>query len=249
MSNQELPGELARLREYTTLKGYAGTVVYDPQTRTAVSKLLHVLAWEQERGAVPDGYVVRHLNRDKSDNSLDNLYIIDVATARLLDRMDADPPEARVSKPLQAQAMIAEMLADYDWHADADIRLAASARGIGLNSTSAAVKGMIASRLLEEKREGKHRRLSYRLLDPENPFSQAEQARRIILDRLATRRWVLQADLYKAVTSRKIPGTPFYDAIKGLLQDEEITRRVHVTTNEVFFRLKQAASLSTDQES
>lgn len=38
--------------------------------------LIHRMVWETFNGPVPDGYVVDHINMDKSDNRLDNLRLL-----------------------------------------------------------------------------------------------------------------------------------------------------------------------------
>lgn len=37
---------------------------------------VHMLVWESFKGKVPEGYVVRHKNGNKSDNSLENLVLV-----------------------------------------------------------------------------------------------------------------------------------------------------------------------------
>lgn len=37
---------------------------------------VHVLAWEEANGPVPDGYVVHHIDHDKRNNALSNLRLM-----------------------------------------------------------------------------------------------------------------------------------------------------------------------------
>ena len=37
---------------------------------------VHMLVWETFKGKVPEGYVVKHKNGNKSDNSLENLVLV-----------------------------------------------------------------------------------------------------------------------------------------------------------------------------
>jgi len=40
--------------------------------------LAHRYAWEQHFGAIPEGYVVHHIDGDKANNSIDNLRCVDL---------------------------------------------------------------------------------------------------------------------------------------------------------------------------
>ncbi len=39
-------------------------------------RMEHVLVWEREHGAVPDGYQVHHIDGDKLNNTLENLELV-----------------------------------------------------------------------------------------------------------------------------------------------------------------------------
>lgn len=39
-------------------------------------KRLHIYMWERENGPVPEGFHVHHINKDKSNNSIENLTIL-----------------------------------------------------------------------------------------------------------------------------------------------------------------------------
>ena len=59
---------------YDGLKFAAGSYGYLRQTdsrKTHVS--LHRYVWEKERGTIPEGYDVHHLNGDRADNRIENL--------------------------------------------------------------------------------------------------------------------------------------------------------------------------------
>ena len=55
--------------------GYKQIFTYNEGKKTG-SYLVHRMVWEAFNGPVPEGYVVDHINRDNSDNRLENLRIL-----------------------------------------------------------------------------------------------------------------------------------------------------------------------------
>ena len=67
---EPLPYVLFEGRKYTLRNtGYYGCT-------TDERELLHRAIWKSHFGSVPEGYDVHHLNRDKSDNRIENLELI-----------------------------------------------------------------------------------------------------------------------------------------------------------------------------
>ena len=46
--------------------------------------MAHVVEWERHNGPVPNGYQVHHDNRDKQDNRIGNLRLVDATTHKRL---------------------------------------------------------------------------------------------------------------------------------------------------------------------
>ena len=69
---------------YITEQGYHRQCVWDPASKTARAVLVHVLIWERVHGAIPDGFQVHHVNRNRQDNRIENLECVDPTTHKRL---------------------------------------------------------------------------------------------------------------------------------------------------------------------
>lgn len=61
----------------------------------------HRLVWEQAHGPIPDGWVVHHLNGDKADNRIENLFAVSQEGHRHRERV-AEPYIVRI-RELEAE--------------------------------------------------------------------------------------------------------------------------------------------------
>ena len=64
--------------------GYRKRKVAQPRTW----KFCHVLLWEETYGAVPDGYIVRFLDNDKSNIKIENLHLVSRAANAILNKQE-----------------------------------------------------------------------------------------------------------------------------------------------------------------
>ena len=58
---------------HTCSKGYTYANIRKDNKRKA--PYIHIIVWEAFKGIIPKGYKVRHINRNKEDNRLENLYL------------------------------------------------------------------------------------------------------------------------------------------------------------------------------
>ena len=67
-------------------KGYACVTLQENGSDRAY--LLHRLVWRLEHGAIPDGYELHHVDRNKANWSIDNLLLVDRQTHQEIHRQD-----------------------------------------------------------------------------------------------------------------------------------------------------------------
>lgn len=64
------PIEVDGIRWFRERNGYYGS------HKGGVHRRLHVYLWEKHHGAVPDGWVVHHIDHNRENNSLENLLLM-----------------------------------------------------------------------------------------------------------------------------------------------------------------------------
>jgi hypothetical protein len=69
--------ELRELKPSKKKTGYLYTNIYwGKKLQERASLRIHRVVWETFKGPIPEGFVVDHINDDKSDNRLENLQLL-----------------------------------------------------------------------------------------------------------------------------------------------------------------------------